>query len=317
MRSLLLASLPSILAMSFAGSAEASDKTVVTLGTATPGGGFPVYGEALALSVNETDPSLEVRPTNTAGSFENIPLLEAGTLDIGLVQGEAALEALNGIGRPQANLRVIFAMYATPGMFMVRADSPYHTIDDLKGKPVVFGAKGSGLPILARYVLDGLGLDRDRDFEAILLERAGDGPQLVSAGKAAALWGGGSAWPGFTALAKAADGGRFIVPDAEGIRRIRAKHSFLETLTVPAGSFPGQPTAMVSVGSWSFILSRPTLPDALAYRLTRALNQSEARLAARLPQARETTAANTVASARRELLHPGTLKYLEELGLVR
>src|SRR5262245_35133300 len=219
MRSLLLASLPSILAMSFAGSAEASDKTVVTLGTATPGGGFPVYGEALALSVNETDPSLEVRPTNTAGSFENIPLLEAGTLDIGLVQGEAALEALNGIGRPQANLRVIFAMYATPGMFVVRADSPYHSIEDLKGRPVAFGAKGSGLVILANYLLDGLGYDRDRDFQAILLDRAGDGPSLVASGGAAALWGGGSGWPGFTAVAKAPAGARFIVPDADGIQR--------------------------------------------------------------------------------------------------
>src|SRR5262249_20230886 len=121
MRSLLLASLSSILAMSFAGSAEASDKTVVTLGTATPGGGFPVYGEALALSVNETDPSLEVRPTNTAGSFENIPLLEAGTLDIGLVPGAAPLAASNRIRRPQANVPLIFALYPPPGMCILRA----------------------------------------------------------------------------------------------------------------------------------------------------------------------------------------------------
>jgi TRAP-type uncharacterized transport system substrate-binding protein len=37
------------------------------------------------------------------------------------VQGEAALEALNGIGRPVADLRIVAAMYATPGMFVVRA----------------------------------------------------------------------------------------------------------------------------------------------------------------------------------------------------
>ena len=30
-------------------------------------------------------------------------------------------------------------------------------------------------------------------------------------------------------------------------------------LSVPAGSFPGQTTPIVSVGSWSLILSRPTL----------------------------------------------------------
>ena len=56
---------------------------------------------------------------------------------------------------------VLAAMYSTPGMFVVRADSPYRSIEDLKGHPVAFGARGSGLIILARYVLDGLGLDRD------------------------------------------------------------------------------------------------------------------------------------------------------------
>ena len=53
--------------------------TKVILGTATPGGGFPLYGGAFAETVNETDPSLAVEPRNTKGSTENIPLLEAGT----------------------------------------------------------------------------------------------------------------------------------------------------------------------------------------------------------------------------------------------
>jgi len=317
MRTLLLASLPPILAMSVAFGAKAAEKTLVILGTATPGGGFPVYGQAVSESINAVDTTLDVRPQNTAGSAENIPLLEAGTLDIGLVQGEAALEALNGIGRPPADLRVIFAMYATPGMFVVRADSPYHSIEDLKGRPVAFGAKGSGLVILANYVLDGLGYDRDHDFQAILLDRAGDGPALVASGGAAALWGGGSGWPGFTAVAKAPAGARFIVPDADGIQRILRKHPFLKALTVPAGSFPGQTVPIHSVGSWSFILSRPTLADDVAYRLARALHKSEPQLAARLPQAGETTAANTVSAARREWLHAGTLRYLQEAGIVR
>ena len=83
------------------------------------------------------DPGLEIEAVNTKGSTENVPLLESGSIDLGLVQGEAAMEALNGIGRPPANLRVLAAMYATAGMFVVRADSAYRSIDDLKGKPVV------------------------------------------------------------------------------------------------------------------------------------------------------------------------------------
>lgn len=230
-----------------AADSAAAQRTVVTLGTATPGGGFPVYGEALAASINEADDGLEVKPQHTQGSTENVPLLEAGRLDLGLVQGEVAHEALSGIGRPPADLKILSAMYSTAGMFVVRADSRYRTIEDLRGAPVAFGARGSGLVILARYVLDGLGLDRDRDFKAILLERAGDGPQMVMDGRTAALWGGGAGWPGYTAVARGPAGGRFIVPDAEGIRRIRAKHPFLRELTVPAGSYPGQDQTLTSV----------------------------------------------------------------------
>ena len=151
------------------GIASAQQRTVVVLGTATPGGGFPVYGAAVTETVNEIDSTLSIEPRNTKGSTENVPLLEAGQLDIALIQGEVAHEALAGIGRPPANLTIVAAMYSTPGMFVVRGDSVYRTLADLRGKPVAFGARGSGLVILARYVLDGLGLDQERDFQAIYL----------------------------------------------------------------------------------------------------------------------------------------------------
>jgi uncharacterized protein len=295
----------------------ASQASIVSLGTATPGGGFPLYGAAFADTVNATDPSLAVTPRNTRGSTENVPLLEAGDLDIALVQGEVAYEAFAGIGRQPADLRIVAAMYSTPGMFVVRADSRYRAIGDLVGGRVAFGARGSGLVILARYVLDGLGLDQDKDFQAVYLDRAGDGPAMVADGRVVALWGGGAGWPGFIAVARDPGGARFIAPDAGEVSRIRARHAFLKPLTVPAGSYPGQDAAIRSVGSWSVVLARPTLADDIAYRLARALHRGEAALAGRLPQARETTAANTAAAAPRvDLIHPGVLRYLRETGMV-
>ena len=289
--------------------------TIVTLGTATPGGGFPLYGGVVAETIGAVDPALRVEAQNTKGSTENVPLLEQGALDIALVQGEVAYEAFVGIGRPASPLKILWAMYSTAGMFVAGADSPCRRIGDLVGKRVAFGAKGSGLVILSRYVLDGLGLDQDRDFDAVYLDRAGDGPAMVIDGRAAALWGGGIGWPGFTAVAEA--GGRFIAPDAKERARIRQKHSFLKELTIAAGSYPGQAAAIESVGSWSFVLARPDLAEDLAWRLARALHEGEAGLAARLPQARESTAANTLAAAPAPaLIHPGVLRYLAEIGLI-
>jgi len=296
----------------------AKDKLTVILGTATPGGGFPVYGAALAETINHFDPSLDLQTRNTKGSTENVPLLEAGELDIALVQGDVAREIFSRTSTSSVKLKIITAMYSTPGMFAVRADSPYRGISDLIGKPVAFGARGSGLVLLARYVLEGIGLDQDRNFKAIYLDSAGDGPAMVIDGRAAALWGGGVGWPGFDAVAKSPAGARFIVPTADEIKSILAKYSFLSQLTVPAGSYPGQHSPISSVGSWSFVLARSTLSDDVAYRLARALHLGESALGARLIQARETTAVNTIAAApRMELIHPGVLRFFREIELLR
>src|SRR5258706_3763157 len=103
-------------------------------------------------------------------------------------------------------------MYSSPGMLVVRADSQYKSIHDLVGKPVAFGARGSGLVILSRYVLDGLGLKQDEDFQSVYLDRAGDGPAMVQDGRVAALWGAGIGWPGFAAMAATPGGARFFPP---------------------------------------------------------------------------------------------------------
>jgi TRAP transporter TAXI family solute receptor len=302
--------------MNTPGSTQESVK--LRLGTATPGGGFPVYGAAFIAAVQEADPGISIEPINTKGSTENVPMLEEKRLDIALVQGEVVHEVLTGVGRAPASLKIVTAMYSTPGMFVVRADSPYRTIADLEGKPVAFGAAGSGLVILARYVLDGVGLDQNKDFQAIYLERAGDGPAMVMDGRAAALWGGGSGWPGFTAVAKGEKGGRFIVPDQAEIARILAKHKFPKPLTLAAGMFPGQDKAIDSVGSWSFVMARPDLDEAVAYRLAKAIHKGEATIAAKLPQAAETTARNTAtAVADPTMLHPGVRRYLREAGLLK
>ena len=287
-------------------------------GTATPGGGFPVYGEAFAATINETDPSLLVQPTNTKGSTENITLLEAGKLDTGQVTGEVTYEALAGIGRAPSNLKILSAMYSNSGMFIVRSDSPYRTIADLKGKPIAWGASGSGFVVLARYAMDGMGLDISRNFQPIYLEKAADGPAMVLDGRVAALWGGGVGWPGFVTVSNGPSGARFIAPDAGDIKRITTKHSFIKPLALPAGSYPGQNSPVDTVGSWAFVLARPTLSENTAYALVRALHRGEAAIGNRLEQARESTMANTLAAAPRiDLLHPGTQRYLREIGLLK
>ncbi len=292
----------------------ADQPTAVSLATATPGGGFPLFGDNAAAAINETDPTLRVETRNTKGSGENIGLLEQGAVDLALVAGEPAYEALAGIGRVPTGIKILSAIYSSPGMFAVRGDSSARHVSDLLGKPIAWGTHASGLTLLGRYVMDGLGLDRDKDFQPHYLDKAGDGPAMVADGRVAALWGGGIGWPGFTAIMKA--GGRFIGLTADEISRVAAKHGFLKPNTVPAGAYEGQNAPVHSVSSWSFIMARADLPDGTAYRLARALHRGHAVLVKRLDQGRETTPQNTVLAApQRDQIHAGVQAYLKEIGL--
>jgi TRAP-type uncharacterized transport system substrate-binding protein len=175
-----------------------TEVTTLVLGTATPGGGFQLFGQTLADVINAIDPSLRIETVATQGSSENLTLLEAGAVDIGLVEGNAAHNTLQGLGRTSADLKVVSVMYPNLGMFVVRADSPYQRID--------------------------------------------------------------------------------------------------------------------SVGLWSLILTRPQLPDALAYRLAEAIHRGAQPLSARLAQGRFTTMQNTATQVPAEHLHPGVVRYLREQG---
>ena len=65
-------------------------------------------------------------------------------------------------------------------------------------------------------------------------------------------------------------------------------------------------------------MCRPDLDEAVAYRLAKAVHKGEAAIAAKLPQAAETTARNTAAAVPGPaMLHPGVARHLREVGLLK
>lgn len=293
----------------------AADRTPVILGTATPGGGFELFGGVLAEEVNKVAPDLYLLARNTRGSRQNIPLLEQGTLDVALVASLPAREAFEGINRDEpTDLKIITAIYPTFGAFAVKSDSPAETYSDLIGQKVAWGTRSSGLTLLSQYVNEALGLDRDKDFDAVYLERAGHGAPMVLNGEVAAQWGGGVGWPNFTKIMEA--GGKLVGLSDDQIQTVNAKFPFLLPMEIPAGSYPDQNAPLKTVGSYSYLLARDDLPEGVAYKLAKAIHKSQPSLAKRLKQGRDTLPENTwKAAGDPDRIHPGALKYLLEIGV--
>lgn len=272
---------------------EADDRPLV-IGTSTPGGGFALYGTTLEQVLNARAGRTLVRARPTGGTAENIALLQRREIDAALIQGTAASELF--AEGPASGWRVLFAMYPSPGLLAVPAASRATRLEDLVGRPVVFGVRASGLVTLARQVFDGIGLDIDRDFGALYVAEAAESPRLVIAGRADALWGAGEGWPGFVRLAQAPGGARFLGPSAAQVGTIVAKYPLLRPMRVAAGAYPGIDAPLATVGSVNFIVTRDDLDDARAARFVDAMTAAGPALAAVLPQAAFGTFANTISS---------------------
>jgi len=264
------------------------------LATSTAGGGFARYGETLARILNARAGRswIEARPTK--GTTENLDLLKQAAIDAALIQGTAASELFEA--GASSGLCVLYAMYPSPGMLAVPGNSRIRRLEDVRGQRVVFGVRTSGLVTLGRQIYAGIGIDIDRDTDAIYVEQAAQSPRLVLDGAAVGLWGAGEGWPGFETLAKGPDGARFIGPTTEQIPRIVARYPLLKPMEVAAGTYPGIERALPTVGSVNFIVARADLDDARAARFVKAMHEAESEIAAALPQASFTTLANTIAS---------------------
>ena len=309
-----------------AGSAAAQDgnntfqNTTLIMGTATQGGGFPVYGNAFAEVIAEADPTLSIETRNTMGSSENMPMMEKGQLDLGLVAGGIFYQALQGIRTASAQAedpdRDLWHSRHVCGAR--RQSLPQHSGSGRQDGCVRCQGLGHSDPGTLHAGRDRIEA-KDGDFKSILLDHAGEGPEMVLDGRADAIWGAGIGYPGFFELAKGPSGVRFIAPTAEEIARMSAKYTLLKPMTIPAGSYPGQTAPIQSARLMEFRADaarfagrRRLSPGAhAAWRGRRVLQEAEAGL-------RETTAANTVAAVPDiALIHPGVMKYYREIGVVK
>ena len=141
---------------------------------------------------------------------------------------------------------------------------------------------------------------------------------MILEGQASALWGAGNRWPGFVKIANDVRGARFITPDDEELTRIVDKYPFMRRISVPAARYPGQSDPLLTVGSWSYVLARPNLDEAVGYDLAAALHKAERMGNMFGGQVAESTAQNTLkALPRRDALHPGVERYFREVGLIK
>jgi TRAP transporter TAXI family solute receptor len=284
----------------------------LTIGTASPGGTYYVYGEGLAKILTRTL-DLPVARLATEGPAQNIELLEAGEAKLGFVTVGIALQAWNGTGvwvgkKPARSMRAIFPMYDTPFQFLVLQESGIRSITEMAGKRVGVGPRGGTSAAYFPEFFNTLKVPVNLEFGE-WAELAAQMHQRTLDVLAVAA---GVPFPSFVEL-ESKDKVRYIAFGPEQIATLRLAMPELTPSRIPAGTYPSLLRHYQTLGLYNFAVAHADLPDDLVYNVVRAVFENHEEMM----EAHAAAAATVPTNVDRNSflpLHPGAIRYYRQVG---
>lgn len=292
--------------------ARANWPKALTLGTASVGGTYFIYGGVIAQMLTEKL-GVNVSTQQTQGPNQNMILVDGGKIELGMITMGVGLHGWNGTGwangKQYRNLRAVFPMYDTPFHFVATEKSGIKSVADLNGKRVGVGPRAGTPGTYFPLIFDALGLNVTirNGGASDMAGQLGDG--LIDCFAFAA----GLPISAFSEL-EAKGGVRFFsFSDAE-LATVRAKIPELSPSVIPKGTYRTVTADQKTVGLYNFFVCRPELPDDLVYELTKAVLDNNPQLVQGHAAGKETIAANADKNAILPF-HPGALRYYREKGI--
>ena len=106
-----------------------------------------------------------------------------------------------------------------------------------------------------------------------------------------------------------------MIPTGDLVPALQKEHGPLYfPLQVPANAYPGVTAPVSVVGVANALVVNKSMPEQLAYDITRVLFEKQPELAAIHPEARNLTLATAVKGSPADF-HPGALRYYKERGI--
>jgi uncharacterized protein len=272
----------------------------LTLATASPGGVFYVYGEALAKILTESL-KIEVNPLPTQGSEHNVKLIESGDAQLGLLTMGSGLQGWTGSGdwtkgQRYRKMRALFPMY----------DTTVAQFNDRNiGTGPRAGAQGSYVPAMlaAVGVSAKVGNAGWESLTAGLLDGRYDGIVMLSGTPSPIL-----------KQVETKEPLVFVSLTQEQIEKIRKAMPELTISQIGSGVYASLDKIYTTVGLFAFAIGRDDLPDELVYQLVKAVFDNQPRLVQAISAATETIPQNAVKDTFLPF-HPGAVRYYREIGI--
>lgn len=271
------------------------------LATGPAGAVYREIGAAFADVWNAAWDQEVVELVLTDASVDNLELLLAGDVDLGLVNVDVVADHRHEMA---ALLRVFDSVLH----IVVPEDSPISSVAGLDGRRVSLGLPGSG----TRFIADRLLTALDVEVDAFSLSQT-DGARELSEGtldafvSLAAMPTPAISW----LLTRPGKAFRFLDLSGETVELQRRHPGEYVAVTISAAVYPGVMSAE-AVAVATLLAAQPQLTDPVAAFLTRTVIEEAATLRVSRPEAQQINARSGVATAPIRL-HPGAADYYRSI----
>ncbi len=315
-----------ITAAMLTGAQAAKKETKYVIATASTGGTYYPVGVGIA-----TIASLKLAKKHkttfsaitSAGSGENVDMLQKGEVNFAILQGLFGSMAWQGKakyeGAPKKNLRSISMLWQNVEQFTVRKEySKTGNINDLKnlyGEKFSIGGRSSGSRVSAETIMNSLGID----FNKMNVQYLGYTPSSTALqdGKIDGM--NTPSGPPTSAVTNAFasignDKIKVLDFNAKDLEAINNNYPVWTPFTIKAGTYPGQNQAINTIAQPNLLVVTKDTPEETVYLLTKTIYEN-------LPflnTVHKATKAMSIEKAIAGLpmpLHPGAAKFYKEQGI--
>jgi TRAP transporter TAXI family solute receptor len=271
---------------------EWTDQTYAIAGGGTTGV-YSEYGKHLAEELSDAL-GIDVIGEETNGSVDNLLRVAEGEALLGFAQGDAAADAVAGVGAFDEPLpvRAVARLYDEYVHVVVRADSAVESIPELAGR-----------------VLDAAGMDRSAVRDAQL--DLSDSIAAMERGEIDGFfWVGGLPTPGIRELAEQLPV-RLLPIELEWVNAVNDRYSdAYRPADFPAGIY-GLTESTPTMAVPNYLLAAASTPDAMVRDVLEVLFDARSRMGSEVPAVALLNRRQAIFTAPVEL-HPGAVDYYRD-----
>lgn len=306
-----------------AASLAAANEKVFTIGTGgVTGVYFPAGGAMCALvkkaqGTNGAACYAEV----TNGSIYNLNALRSGEIDFGIAQSD--MQYLNYTGNayfknsgPFKELRSVFSLHSEPFTLIARRDSGIKSFEDLKGKRINLGPRGSGMRATMEMLMHEYGWDHSAFQSTSEMDVSEEGKALCNNEIDAMTYAAGHPNGAIQEISYTCD--VVIVPlTGEKVEALLKQYPFYSKAVIRGGIYTGNPQDIPTFGVKATLVTSSKINEQEVYDFTKAIFSNLNLLKAQHPVMSNLTPDQMIHDGNTAPLHPGAARYYREQGWIK